>query len=75
MRAFLEGFAAETNLSDSEADEQWAAFSRQLSDLERRRIERRGRKAGEIEGRRFARLYPGSSSTEIRGGYGILWLP
>jgi len=58
-RAFLDGFQAAANLADRlTADEHWAAYSRQLSDSERRRIERGGRAAGEREGRRYLRAFP-----------------
>lgn len=58
MNAFLNAFAAETGLSDHEADEQWVAYSRQLSDAERRQIERGGTRAGERMGRQFRRDHP-----------------
>lgn len=39
--------------STSEADAQWAGFSRQLSDLERERIEAKGYEEGVIVGRQI----------------------
>lgn len=58
MNAFLDAFATEAGLRDSEADEQWAGFSRQLSDNERARIERGGTRSGQRQGREFLQLYP-----------------
>jgi hypothetical protein len=54
---FLDGFAATANLKRSEADEQWAGFSYQLSDRERDRIERGGFDSGESEGKKFAAMF------------------
>jgi hypothetical protein len=61
MSAFLEGFAAVTGFSPREAEEQWAAFSRQLPDAEIVRIEQGGRRAGEREGRKFRAMFPEES--------------
>lgn len=61
---FLTSFAAAAELKDSEADEQWAGFSRQLSDKERDEIERGGSRAGAREGAAFLALYPVSERDE-----------
>lgn len=60
MKAFLMGFMEATNserdihpMSYLEAEDEWAWYSRQLSDGEIRRIERGGRASGLREGRRF----------------------
>ena len=58
MNAFLTAFAATTGLTDSEADEQWAAYSRQLSDVERARIEAGGTRSGVFLGGKFLADYP-----------------
>ncbi len=57
MTAFLRGFRDAAHLSVQDASEQWAGFSRQLSDAEIRRIEWRGYDAGVREGKRWAALY------------------
>jgi len=57
MTAFLRGFRDAAHLSMQEADDEWAAFSRQVSDAERRRIERLGYTSGLREGRRWAAMY------------------
>lgn len=57
MTAFLRGFRDAAHLSMQDASEQWAAFSRQVSDAERRRIEQRGYGRGIREGRRWAAMY------------------
>lgn len=62
--AFLAAFAAAAELKDSEADEQWAGFSRHLSDKERDEIERGGSRAGAREGAAFLALYPVSERDE-----------
>jgi hypothetical protein len=54
---FLRGFAHVTGLSLIEADGQWAAHSRQLSDSERNKIESMGFLAGIIEGTGFRNLH------------------
>jgi hypothetical protein len=57
MSDFLDGFAAETNLGRAEAEEQWAAFSRQLTDRERKQIEDGGYEVGVIEGQSFNGMF------------------
>jgi hypothetical protein len=56
--AFLKAFADVTKLKASEADEQWAGFSRQLSDSERTEIENGGSRSGHLMGEEFLKLYP-----------------
>jgi hypothetical protein len=60
MNAFLTEFAKTIGMNIQDAEEQWAGFSRQLSDNERNRIEARGARAGKSEGLRFLELYPKS---------------
>lgn len=55
---FLDGFADATGFSREEANEQWAAFSRQLSDAEIKQIEDGGYDAGQDEAEKFRELYP-----------------
>ena len=55
---FLKGFAQATGLDRQEAEEEWAAFSRQLSGITIRAIEDGGYEAGVREGRRFRAMYP-----------------
>lgn len=50
MKEFIDGFADETRTDRREATENWAAWSRQLSDRERTRLEARGYEQGVIEG-------------------------
>lgn len=56
---FLRGFADGASLGYDTADEQWAAYSRQLSDNERARIEAQGYIAGHAEGKAFAVTFRG----------------
>lgn len=65
LSSFLSGFAKETGLSKQEADEQWAAFSRSLSDSERSAIESRGESSGKAEGEKFNKMYPNSKSLKM----------
>jgi len=58
MKTFIEAFADTINLPPAKAVEQWAGFSRQLSDQERERIERGGESEGKRMGEDFNRLYP-----------------
>jgi hypothetical protein len=58
MNAFLNQFAATTGLSDNDAREQWAGYSRMLSDRQIKNIERGGAKSGERMGRQFLADYP-----------------
>jgi hypothetical protein len=56
--SFLRGFAEATEMSQQESSEQWAGFSRMLSDRQIRRIESGGYASGLREGKRFRKLYP-----------------
>lgn len=58
LQNFLDSFAVAAELRRAEADEQWAGFSRQLSDAERARIEAGGFSAGAEQGEAFLALYP-----------------
>ena len=58
---FLDGFAISAEIGRDEADEQWAGFSRQLSDGERNRIEGSGFEAGLEEGDKFLAAYGGGT--------------
>ena len=64
MNRFMDGFQAETGLSDSEVVEQWSGFSAQLSDLERAKTERGGYRRGQQMGRAFLRMYPETEATQ-----------
>lgn len=57
QREFLNGFARGADIDRCEACAQWAGHSSQLSDDERRSIERQGEDAGFTEGQAFAKLY------------------
>lgn len=57
-REFIQAFAEMTNLGVNEAREQWAGFSRQLSDKEIEAIELGGEEAGYREGARFNECFP-----------------
>jgi hypothetical protein len=57
-RAFLRGFAEATGLGITEADAQWAGFSRSLSDQERKDIEECGHAAGLAEGKLYRDMHP-----------------
>ena len=57
LKDFLDGFAAASELDLAEAGEQWAGFSRQLSDREREEIEAGGYDAGFGQGNAFRALY------------------
>lgn len=61
---FLRGFADSASVSYKNADEQWAGFSRSLSDSERARIEKRGYASGHAEGKKYAVLYPGPDEAD-----------
>jgi len=54
---FLRGFAASSGVKKIEAAENWAEFSRQLSDAERTRIESGGYDSGWREAEQFGKLY------------------
>jgi len=54
----MDGFQKAAGLSRAEAAEQWAWYSRQLSDREIRRIERGGFEAGLRMGEDFRNSYP-----------------
>lgn len=58
MTRFERGFSESTGLDLADAREQWGAFTRQLSDVERVRLERGGYIAGQREGRRFRDMFP-----------------
>ena len=62
MKQFLIGFETTTGLNHLEAAEQWAEYSRQLSDKDRQRIEQGGRTAGERMGQEFRKHHPRSQS-------------
>lgn len=51
--AFMRAFINETGLDAVSAYDEWAAFSRNLSDAEIRRIESGGTRAGERKGREY----------------------
>jgi hypothetical protein len=53
---FLRGFAEGAGKNSIAADEHWAAYSRQLSDTARERIESGGYELGKREGEAYARL-------------------
>lgn len=53
---FILGFQSAAGLDRIEADAQWAAYSRQLSDAEIDRIEAGGYESGLDEGARFAQF-------------------
>jgi hypothetical protein len=54
---FLTAFAQATQLPANEADAQWSAYSRQLSDAERSRIEDGGAEQGVLMGLEFAAMF------------------
>jgi hypothetical protein len=55
---FVLGFMDATGLDSHEVADQWAAFSRQLTDGARDCIEAGGYEAGIIQGRSFREMYP-----------------
>lgn len=57
-KAFIHGFQSVTGLTFTDAEEQWAGFSRQLDDGERNKLEQGGVKAGRSQGLEFVKLYP-----------------
>ena len=57
IKNFLRGFAEAAGVKKIEAAENWAEFTRQLSDAERTRIESGGYDSGWREGELFAELY------------------
>lgn len=58
-REFLEGFLETTGLKSlMEAQEQWGAWSRQLSDHEIARCMRGGYHSGRHEGFQYSKYYP-----------------
>jgi len=61
---FLDGFAMETELDRQEAENQWAGFSNQLSDSERREVEAGGWEAGITEGEKFTEMFPSEEENE-----------
>lgn len=63
--SFLRGFAAATGMSLQESSEQWAAFSRMLSNAQIRRIERGGYASGIREGKNFRKLYPDEEQNPV----------
>jgi hypothetical protein len=58
LQEFLNGFAKAADINLSEADAQWAGYSRQLSDHEREQIENQGQDSGFEMGTQFRKLYP-----------------
>jgi hypothetical protein len=56
LRDFLRGFR-ETSQTGEDYDEQWAGFSRQLGDKERREIEAGGYDSGLEMGRQFHKTF------------------
>lgn len=58
LQEFLYGFAKGADIDLSQAREQWAGHSAQLSDDKRRLIESQGEDSGFTEGQAFAKLYP-----------------
>ena len=68
FNAFLTAFAAAAHLNDSEAGEQWAGFSRSLSDSERELIENGGTQSGSREGESFLKLHPVADRDETLEG-------
>lgn len=63
MTTFIEGFADETGSTLVEADWAWAAWSRQLPNAERARIEAQGYRAGRAEGSLYCSAF-GASRNE-----------
>ena len=62
---FIAGFSKTAQIEDlNEAREQWAGWSRNLCDVSRKRIENRGRKWGEKEGRIFFSFFELDSKDE-----------
>jgi hypothetical protein len=62
LTTFLWGFAKGANIDRSEADQQWAAWSRQLGDAEREAAEKDGEDSGFAEGIAFARFHAKGAS-------------
>ena len=62
MSEFLKSFHAAAELVENEADDQWAGFSRDLSDRERAEIEDGGAESGAEMGRMFLAMH---SATEV----------
>ena len=54
---FIRAFAIEIGASNDDAEEQWAGFSRGLSDKQRDEIESQGWYSGIDQGKEFAKLY------------------
>jgi hypothetical protein len=54
---FINGFASVLSYDIATAEEQWAWFSRQLSDNERDEIEQGGFDAGVTEGEKFNEMF------------------
>ena len=67
MKPFLISFEKTTGLNHIEAAEQWANYSRQLSDKDRLRIEQGGRAAGERMGQEFRRHHPANTQAKTSG--------
>lgn len=53
MSAFIDGFSSETGMSENDEVDNWAAYSSQLSDIERDIVESGGYLSGIREGERF----------------------
>lgn len=62
MSEFLKSFQASAELSETEAADQWAGFSRDLSDRERAETEDGGAESGAQMGRMFLAMH---SATEV----------
>ncbi len=54
---FIRAFAMEIGASNDEAEEQWAGFSRDLSDKQRDEIEKQGWYSGVDQGKEFSKLF------------------
>ena len=55
---FISGFMQSSQIIDrNEANEQWAWYSRQLSDRDRKELESQGWEGGLVQGNDFLRIY------------------
>lgn len=62
MSEFLNAFTVWAELEENEAADQWAGFSRDLSDRERAEIEDGGAESGARMGRMFLAMYPATEA-------------